>query len=163
VNNERLGGQNVESHVKALQAEGNFRGEPRPLQPNPAEQQARERLGKPPPEKPVQDQGEPQRSKRKRTIPNRRKDPQMELLVKGLWAVATGKIYEGLSEEQIRLSRQAVNETFRMVEAGATPVEIRKMRDEYLLKKYPGLSLEEARKKSLERVRKILGDYNPPI
>lgn len=39
----------VINHVKALQAEANFRGSPQPSEPNPAEQQASERLGKPPP------------------------------------------------------------------------------------------------------------------
>jgi transcriptional regulator with XRE-family HTH domain len=41
--------QDVISHTRALQHEGDFRGEPQPFQPNPAEQQAAERLGKPPP------------------------------------------------------------------------------------------------------------------
>jgi hypothetical protein len=41
--------QDVVSHTRTLQREGDFRGESQPFQPNPAEQQAAERLGKPPP------------------------------------------------------------------------------------------------------------------
>jgi len=50
------GGQTGEhpvfNHVNELQWQASLRGEPAPLQPTPAEQQAAERLGKPPPERP---------------------------------------------------------------------------------------------------------------
>jgi hypothetical protein len=41
--------QDVISHTRILHHEGDFRREPQPFQPNPAERQAAERLGKPPP------------------------------------------------------------------------------------------------------------------
>jgi hypothetical protein len=55
-------------HADALQQQAILRGEQDPLQPNPAEQQSRERLSKPPPaESPVQNQGEVQAGEHKLT------------------------------------------------------------------------------------------------
>jgi hypothetical protein len=141
------------------------KGVPVPVekQPSLAEQKDRERLSKPPPaESPVPDQAEPQSTPPQRRRGRKPLPPDIELVIKGLYSVNSPKWDEGLSEEQIAISGQILGERVRMVSEGAPPEEIRKRKDELLLKMYPGLSLEEARRITLERAQKILRDIQLP-
>jgi hypothetical protein len=97
---------------------------------------------------------EPQKRKRKSTVPYRRKNSATAYFDRML----TADLTRGLTEEQIRISNECGDEIASMALAGATPEEIRKVRDEYRLRQYPGLSLEEAEKKEQERLRKIYED-----
>jgi hypothetical protein len=132
-------------------------------EPSLAEQKDRERLSKPPPaESPVPNQAEPQSTPQQRKRGRKRLSPDIELVIKGLHSVGSPKWDEGLSEEQIAISGQMLAERRRLVSEGAPPEEMRKRHDELLLKMYPGLSLEEARRTDLERDQKILRDIQLP-
>jgi hypothetical protein len=83
-------------------------------------------------------------------------------MYRALYAYVGNTLHEGLSEEQIAISDQMVNERLRMANEGASPEEIGKMADELLLKMYPGMSLEEAHRTAREGTRKNLKDIQLP-
>lgn len=133
-------------------------------EPSLAEQKDRERSSsKPPPaESPVPDQAEPQSTPQKRGRRRKPLSPDIELFYRALYAWAGNTLHEGLSEEQIAISNQMVNETIRMANEGLPPEEIGRMKDELILKMYPGMSLEEAHRTARERTRKNLKDIQLP-
>jgi hypothetical protein len=128
-------------------------------EPSLAEQKDRERSSKPPPaESPVPDQAEPQSTPQQRRRGRKRLHPDIELLHKSRRAWASKSLYKGLSEEQIAIAATSVHQALRMAREGASPEEIGKMEDEFLLKMYPGMTLEEAQKTAKEGMLKNLND-----
>jgi hypothetical protein len=129
-------------------------------EPSLAEQKDRERSSsKPPPaESSVQEPAEPQSTPQQRRRGRKRLHPDIELLHKSRRAWASKSLYKGLSEEQIAIAATSVHQALRMAREGASPEEIGKMEDEFLLKIYPGMTLEEARETARETTQKNLND-----